>query len=116
MKASVLGRAFSRLWRDDADGNRYAFIPVSAGAEHPTLESVNRLTHEHGLKSYLDSGWALRPLELLRERGQTILVVDYRGEPLDRLIREPMEIEWCRSRGDVQKQIHLIVLQRRIAR
>jgi serine/threonine protein kinase len=30
---------------------------------------------------------------LVRERGQTMLVVDYTGgEPLDRLVREPMEI------------------------
>jgi len=86
-------RAFCKLWRDDAEGTRYAFIPVSAGAEYPTLESVHRLTHEHELKTYLDSAWALRPLELVRERGQTMLVVDYPGgEPLDRLIREPMEI------------------------
>jgi PAS domain S-box-containing protein len=69
------------------------FIPVPATAEHPTLESVNRLAHEHDLKNYLDSTWALRPLELVRERGQTLLVVDYTGgEPLDRLIRQPMEI------------------------
>ena len=35
----------------------------------------------------------LRPLELVHERAQTILVVDYTGsEPLDRLIRQPMEI------------------------
>ncbi len=79
--------------RDDGDGSRYVFVPISAGDEHPTLESVNRLTHEHELKSYLDSGWALRPLELVRERGQMMLVVDYTGgEPLDRLIREPMEV------------------------
>jgi serine/threonine protein kinase len=32
-------------------------------------------------------------LELVRERGQTMLVVEYTGgEPLDRLIQEPMEI------------------------
>ena len=86
-------RAFCRLWRDDADGSRYAFVPVSAEAEHLTLENVKRLTHEHELKSHLDSAWALRSLELVRERGQTMLVVDYTGgEPLDRLIREPMEI------------------------
>src|SRR5580704_16661553 len=80
------GRAFCRLWRDDADGSRYAFIPISSGVAHSTLESVNRLTQEHELKSYLDSSWALRPLELVSDRGQTILVVDYTGgEPLDRL-------------------------------
>ena len=87
------GRAFCRLWRDDAEGERHAFIPITSGAEHPTLESVNRLTHEYELQRYLDSAWALRPLELVRERGQTMLVVDYTGgEPLDRLVRQPMEI------------------------
>ena len=87
------GRAFCKLWRSDAEVEKHAFIPIPARVEHPTLDSVNRLTHEHGLKSYLDSAWALRPLELVRERGQTMLVVDYTGgEPLDRLVREPMEI------------------------
>ena len=53
----------------------------------------NRFIHEHELQHYLDSTWALRPLELVRERGQTILVVDYTGgAPLDRLIGKPMEI------------------------
>ena len=70
-------RAFCRLWRDDAEGETHAFIPIPSGAEHPTLESVNRLTHEYELQSFLDSAWALRPLELVRERGQTMLVVDY---------------------------------------
>jgi hypothetical protein len=69
-------------------GDKHAFIPIPAAVEHPTLESVNRLTHEHELKSYLDSAWALRPLELVRERGQTMLVVNHTGgEPLDRLVR-----------------------------
>ena len=87
------GRAFCRLWRDDAERETHAFIPITSGAEHPTLESANRLTHEYELQRYLDSAWALRPLELLRERGQTMLVVDYTGgEPLDRLVRQPMEI------------------------
>ena len=78
-------RAFCRLRRDDAEA-RHAFIPIHSGAEHPTLESVNRLTHEYELRGYLDGAWALRPVELVRERGQTMLVVDYAGgEPLDRL-------------------------------
>jgi len=87
------GRVFCRLWDDDADCSRYAFIPILADAEHPTLESLNRLTHEHALQIYLDSSWSLWQLELLRERGQTMLMVDYSGgEPLDRLIREPRKI------------------------
>ena len=87
------GRVFCRLWRDVAEGQRHAFIPINSASAHPTLASVNRLTHEFGLQRYLDSAWALRPLELVRERGQTMLVVDYTGgEPLDRLVRQPMEI------------------------
>ena len=87
------GRVFCRFWRNDSEGEKHAFIPIPAGVERPTLESVNRLTREHELKSYLDSAWALRPLELVHERGQTMLVVDYAGgEPLDRLVRLPMEI------------------------
>src|SRR6185295_14067126 len=45
------------------------------------------------LKEHLDAAWALRPMELVRERGRTMLVVEYSGgEPLDRLIRQPMEV------------------------
>jgi hypothetical protein len=85
-------RAFCRLWRDDTEREKHAFIPIPYGTEHPTLESVNRLAHEFELQEYLDGTWALQPLELVRERGQTMLVVDYKGgEPLDRLIRQPME-------------------------
>ena len=59
----------------------------------PNLDSVNRLAHECELREYLDGDWALRPVELVRERGQAMLVVDYTGgEPLDRFVREPMEI------------------------
>src|SRR5579863_2009521 len=87
------GRVFCRLWRNDVDGERHAFIPITAGAGHPTQESISHLAREHELKSYLDGHWALRPLELVRERGQTLLLVDYAGgEPLDRFVRGPMEV------------------------
>ena len=77
-----------------AEGHRHAFIPIHSGAEHPTLDSLNRLTHEYELREYLDGAWALQPVELVRERGQSMLVVDYAGgEPLDRrLTGQPMEI------------------------
>jgi PAS domain S-box-containing protein len=85
-------RHFCRLWDDDANSHRHAFIPVLSGAEHPTRESVTRLAHEYRLKDYLDSAWALRPVDLVREHGRTMLVVEYAGgAPLDRLIRGPME-------------------------
>ena len=54
------GRAFCRLRRNDAATEAHAFIPFPSGAEHPTLESVNRLTHEYELREYLESN---QPLE-----------------------------------------------------
>ena len=86
-------RVFCRLGRGDAEGHRHAFIPVLPDGEHPTIESINRLTHEYELRDYLDGAWALQPVEFVREPGQTMLVVEYAGgEPLDRLIGQPMEI------------------------
>jgi len=89
-------RVFCRTWRngaDGADGDRHAVLLVLPAAEHPTPGSLNRLTHEYGLKEHLDSVWAVRPMELLRELGQTTLVLDSPGgEPLERLIGLPMEI------------------------
>ena len=87
-------RVFCRLWGDSAEGERYAFIPVLSEGESPAVESIKRLEHEFELKGYLDSAWALLPVELVRERRRTMLIVGYTaGEPLDRLIGQPMEIE-----------------------
>jgi hypothetical protein len=53
----------------------------------------DRLANEYGLKDQLESIWAARPLELIRERGHTLLVLESPGgEPLNWLIGAPMEI------------------------
>ncbi len=86
-------RVYCRTWRNDVDGTRREFMAVVPTVEHPTLESINRLTHEYGLKDHLDSAWAVRPLDLVRERGQTILLLEYHdAQPLSKLIGQPMEI------------------------
>src|SRR3989454_12309887 len=83
-------RVFCRRWRH---GDRNAVLAVLPAAEHPTPGSLNRLTHEYGLKDDLDRSWAVRPLELVRERGRTMLLLeDPGGEPLDRILGEPMEL------------------------
>jgi len=87
------GRAFCRLRPDGAHSDRHAFIPLLSGAGHPTVESISRLTHEYELRDDVDCAWALQPIDLLRERGRTMLFVEYAGgEPLDRLIGKPMEV------------------------
>src|ERR1700737_3655065 len=85
-------RVFCRGWRGGAGGDGNAVLAVRPAAEHPPPGSLNRLTHEYELKDDLDGAWAVRPLELVRERGRTMLVLeDPGGEPLDGLLGPPME-------------------------
>src|SRR5260370_23074242 len=86
-------RVVCRRWRDGANGDRQSVLAVLPSAEHPIPANLTRLAHEYGLRDDLDDAWAARPLELVREHGQTILVLnDPRGEPLDRLIGSPMQV------------------------
>ena len=86
-------RTFCKVPHAHSNRGRDGLIAVFAGTEHQTPGSVDRLAHEYALKDYLESAWALRPLELLNERGQTILVVEAPdGEPLVRHIGSPMEL------------------------
>src|ERR1700726_2652424 len=76
-----------------ANGYRSAVLAVLPAAEHPTPATLDRLAREYGLKDELDGAWAVRPLELVRERGRIMLVLeDTCGEPLDRLLGLPMEV------------------------
>jgi PAS domain S-box-containing protein len=87
-------RVVCRGWRLDADGNRGAVLAVLSTTEHPPPASLARLAHEYGLKDELDGAWAARPLELVRERGQIMLLLeDIGSEPLARLLGVPMEVQ-----------------------
>src|SRR6202030_873264 len=84
-------RVFCRGRRVGGDGDRSAVLVVLPAAEHPSPSSLDRLTHEYGLKDELDEAWAVRPLELVRDGGRTMLVLeDPGGEPLDLLLGAPM--------------------------
>jgi predicted ATPase len=84
---------FCRAWRGGGDGKRDAVLVVTPGAEHPAPTTLDRLGHEYGLKDELDSAWAVRPLEIVRDRGRTMLVLeDFGGEPLNRRLGSPLEI------------------------
>src|SRR5262245_1328319 len=69
-------RLFCRIWRDAGDGVRRESLAVVPRSQRPTPGTIDRLAHEFGLKDYLDHPWAVRPLELLRERGSTTLVLE----------------------------------------
>src|ERR1700694_2736049 len=86
-------RSLQVLWEDGergfcsgashADVYRPAVLPVLPAAEHPTPAILDRLAREYELKDELDGAWAVRPLELVRDRGRIMLVLaDTRREPL----------------------------------
>jgi len=87
-------RAFCRGWRRSSDGQPTAVLALFLTAEHPLPESLDRLSHEYRLRDQLDGAWALRPLDLAREQGRTVLVLDDPGgEPLEVLLRAPLGVE-----------------------
>ena len=72
---------------------RSTVLAVLPAAERPLPASLDRLAHEYGLRDELDAAWAARPLALVREGGRTALLLeDPDGEPLERLVGEPMEV------------------------
>ena len=86
-------RVFCRGSRPSAAGEQRAVLIVVPAGERPSPASLDRLAHEYELKDELDGAWAARPLELVREHGRTMLVLeDPGGEPLARLLGAPMEV------------------------
>ncbi|MEM5383352.1 AAA family ATPase [Paraburkholderia phymatum] len=86
-------RVLSRAPRSANDGKLTQLIARPA-VEHPSPASLDRLAHEFELKDELDGAWAVRPLELVREGGGTLLVLeDPGGEPLHRLLGAPLQLE-----------------------
>jgi PAS domain S-box-containing protein len=86
-------RIFSRVRCPAGDGDKTLLIARPA-VEQPSCASLDRLAHEFDLKDELDGTWAVRPLELVREGGGTLLVLeDPGGEPLDRLLGAPLQLE-----------------------
>src|SRR6516165_6951369 len=85
-------RVFRRGWRLDDDGKQHAVLTVVPASDHPSRSRLDRLTHEYELRDNLDGAWAVRPLDLVRDAGRTMLVLeDAGGEPLDRRLGAPME-------------------------
>jgi PAS domain S-box-containing protein len=86
----VLGRG----WREGTGVGRGNVLVVLAASVQPALTTIDRLAHEYSFRDELDSTWAVRPLELVRDRGQSILVLeDPGGELLGELLGTPMEVE-----------------------
>ena len=88
------GLVFGRGWHESAGGSgRKDVLIVFPASEQSTTSGLDRLAHEYSFKNELDGTWAVRPLELVPDRGRTVLVLeDPGGELLGGLLGTPMEV------------------------
>jgi serine/threonine protein kinase len=81
------------LERGQGDGDLSGILVVAPVSKHPVPGILERLEHEYALRNELNSDWAARPLALVRHEGRPMLILeDPGGEPLDRLLGQPMEL------------------------
>jgi serine/threonine protein kinase len=91
------GYAFSPLREGDFTRSRgvgNGLPPILlVAAEDASLGSFRRLEHEYAIKSELDAAWAALPVALSRYNDRMTLVLeDPGGEPLDRLLGQPLQV------------------------
>jgi hypothetical protein len=85
-------RVLFRGSRLGGEGEHKRVLAVLLAADRPPPLAIERLVHEYELRNELDGAWAARPLEFVREDGRAMLVLeDPGGEPLARLLGQPME-------------------------
>ena len=71
-----------------------SILVLSPAMERPAPATIKKIEHEFSLKDELDPAWAIRPIALTQQQSRTMLVFeDPNGEPLDRLLRRPMELK-----------------------
>lgn len=82
-------RILTREMLEDQRAGPDPVLVVRLAAQNPNRVSLDRLAHEYGLRDELDSAWAAKPLELIRDGGSSALVLkDCGGVPLSQLIGE----------------------------
>ena len=87
------GLVLGRGRREGAGGERKDVLIVLPASEQPTPATLDRLAHEYSFKNDLGGTWAVRSLELVQDRDQSILVLeDPGGELLGGMLGAPMEV------------------------
>src|SRR5437899_13013698 len=79
--------------RSGTPSSRRPILLLTPLSGHPAPATLERLGREHSLARELRSAWAAQPVALTEHQGRTTLVLeDPGGEPLDGLLRAPMEL------------------------
>ncbi len=82
------------LYRADHSSERGSpsVLVLAPASKHPPLATLKKIEHEYSLRHELDSAWAVRPLALSEQRGQTMLALeDPGGDTLEKSLSGPME-------------------------
>ena len=67
-------------------------LVIAPASKHPSLTTLEKIEHEYSLRHELDSAWAVRPLALSEQWGQTMLALeDPGGDTLEKSLSGPME-------------------------
>ena len=81
------------LRQPNAEMSPPSILALSPVMEHPVPATLRKLEHEFSLRDELNPAWAIRPITLTQQQSRTMLVLeDPDGEPLDRLLQQPMEL------------------------
>ena len=76
------------------DGEPFPLLATMPSSTQPSPETVARLQHACALREELDPTWAARPVRLEPHQGRlTLLSEDPGGEPLLRLLGQPLAIK-----------------------
>src|SRR5215469_7240908 len=82
------------LRQNEAETGPPSILALSPVMERPAPATIKKIEHEFSLKDELNTAWAIRPITLTQEQSRTMLVFeDPHGEPLDRLLRRPIELK-----------------------
>ena len=82
------------LRQNMAEAGPPSILALSPVMERPAPSTIKKIEHEFSLKDELNPAWAVRPIMLIQQQSRTMLVLeDPDGEPLDRLLRQPMELK-----------------------
>jgi serine/threonine protein kinase len=81
------------LYRGQREAEPRHVLVLAPLSKKPAQGVPRRLENEYEFRAKLDPAWAVLPLELVRHKERTMLVLeDLGGEPLDRILDGPLEL------------------------
>jgi PAS domain S-box-containing protein len=71
-----------------------SILALSPVMERPDSATIKKIEHEFSFKDELDPSWAITPIAFTQHQSRTMLLFeDPNGQPLDQLLRRPIELK-----------------------